>query len=113
MGALIRMDSDDTMYMMNNERGFCGVCPSMSDRNCLGSNLPSNKRSGYQKMDKKNSNKHHRKITSTGSVDYEETGDEPKLMRSGGLRRDWSFQNLLQKIRHGSGKRNKINVDRM
>ncbi|MCL7049855.1 hypothetical protein MKW94_002726 [Papaver nudicaule] len=42
---------------------------------------------------------HHRRIHSTGILAFEgrngESG-EPRLMRSCGMRRDWSFENLRQ-----------------
>ncbi|XP_010677237.2 uncharacterized protein LOC104892911 [Beta vulgaris subsp. vulgaris] len=41
---------------------------------------------------------HHRRHGSTGAVPFSDDDDdlmnEPKLVRSGGIRRDWSFENL-------------------
>lgn len=44
----------------------------------------------------------HRRLFSTGGVAYEGS-TEPKLVRSAGMRRDWSFENLgrLRKENHG------------
>ncbi|GKV10694.1 hypothetical protein SLEP1_g22022 [Rubroshorea leprosula] len=39
--------------------------------------------------------KSHRRINSTGAVSYE-TGGEPRLVRSSGMRRDWSFLDDLR-----------------
>lgn len=35
----------------------------------------------------------HRRVHSAGNLPYP-TGSEPKLVRSSGMRRDWSFENL-------------------
>nr|DAD24050.1 TPA_asm: hypothetical protein HUJ06_025513 [Nelumbo nucifera] len=47
---------------------------------------------------KNNRKKGHRRIHSTGAVAFGmETGTgEPRLLRSGGMRRDWSFEDLTQ-----------------
>ncbi|KAJ9152449.1 hypothetical protein P3X46_026014 [Hevea brasiliensis] len=39
--------------------------------------------------------KNHRRLNSTGAIAFKESG-EPKLMRSSGMRRDWSFEDLGQ-----------------
>lgn len=33
---------------------------------------------------------------STGSIEFKGNNDEPKLVRSCGMRRDWSFEDLIQ-----------------
>ncbi|CAN8285121.1 unnamed protein product [Cochlearia groenlandica] len=44
---------------------------------------------------------HHRRLYSAETVMvYEDLEEEPKLIRSSGIRRDWSFENL-QKQREG------------
>ncbi|KAK6947424.1 hypothetical protein RJ641_000897 [Dillenia turbinata] len=35
----------------------------------------------------------HRRLLTTGDIAFEETG-EPRLIRSSGMRRDWSFEDL-------------------
>uniref|UniRef100_A0A803L604 Uncharacterized protein n=1 Tax=Chenopodium quinoa TaxID=63459 RepID=A0A803L604_CHEQI len=48
---------------------------------------------------------HHRRYGSTGALSYGGEGDdltnEPKLVRSGGLRRDWSLEDLEAELRDG------------
>lgn len=41
----------------------------------------------------------HRRLNSTGGVGFEGDGisTEPRLVRSSGMRRDWSFENLRQR----------------
>lgn len=38
----------------------------------------------------------HRRMHSTGAVTFEGTA-KPRLVRSSGMRRDWSFENLRQR----------------
>ncbi|KAJ4728682.1 putative Plant/MZA15-19 protein [Melia azedarach] len=55
--------------------------------------------------------KSHRRINSTGAVAFESNNSEPKLVRSVGMRRDWSFEDLRQRNenRKGNGGRLSIN----
>ncbi|XP_038725797.1 uncharacterized protein LOC120016898 [Tripterygium wilfordii] len=39
----------------------------------------------------------HRRLNSTGAVIFEGSGAEPRLVRSCGMRRDWSFEDLRQR----------------
>lgn len=45
---------------------------------------------------KKKVKKNHRRLNSTGAVAFT-TNTEPKLVRSVGMRRDWSFEDLRQR----------------
>ncbi|PRQ18770.1 hypothetical protein RchiOBHm_Chr7g0209741 [Rosa chinensis] len=53
---------------------------------------------------KKNAQKAgHRRLCSTGGVAYEGS-TEPKLVRSAGMRRDWSFENLGRLRKESKGR---------
>lgn len=56
-------------------------------------------------LDKKKKNEKkagHRRLCSTGGVAYEGSA-EPKLVRSAGMRRDWSFENLERLRKENKG----------
>nr|DAD47494.1 TPA_asm: hypothetical protein HUJ06_017431 [Nelumbo nucifera] len=55
-------------------------------------------RSRYEKMrsnsglsTEKKARKGHRRLNTTGAVAFEGMNSEPRLLRCGGMRRDWSF----------------------
>ncbi|KAF5729705.1 hypothetical protein HS088_TW20G00069 [Tripterygium wilfordii] len=54
-------------------------------------------RSGSKVVAAKKMRNCHRRLTSTGAVMFEGSGAEPRLVRSSGMRRDWSFEDLRQR----------------
>ena len=46
----------------------------------------------------KKKKKEHRRLNSAGSIAFKGNHGEPRLVRSSGMRRDWSFENLRQRM---------------
>ncbi|GAB4834740.1 hypothetical protein Ancab_033004 [Ancistrocladus abbreviatus] len=92
--VLHRIDSDCCTRFVN--KAIC--CKVMVDRSWSGNLNPDayyEKMRGSSGMTKKKAKQDQRRIGSTGAVDLEEN-PKPKLIRSGGMRREWSFECLDQ-----------------
>ncbi|GAB2212154.1 hypothetical protein Droror1_Dr00025503 [Drosera rotundifolia] len=92
--VLNRVDSDATMRFVNN--AFC--CKVLVERSWSGNLAPCpapyhKKEDSSTRMIKKAA-KDYKRTGSMGAVDFDEEIIEPKLVRSGGMRRDWSFECL-------------------
>ncbi|GAB4857831.1 hypothetical protein Ancab_015737 [Ancistrocladus abbreviatus] len=105
--VLQRTDSDCSTRFIN--KTLC--CKVMVDRSWSGNLTPAayyEKVGRSSRMIKNKPKQDHRRIGSTGAVEFEENL-EPKLVRSGGMRRDWSFECLD----HVGGAGNRRDVSRL
>lgn len=80
------------------DRNCKKACSSQVDRSWSGNLASPSYEQFYMKnasmlVAQKKVNKGHRRLHSTGAVAFE-GGAEPRLVRSSGMRRDWSFENL-------------------
>ncbi|GAB2273009.1 hypothetical protein Dimus_007821 [Dionaea muscipula] len=100
--VLDRVDSDATMRFIS--KSFC--CRVLVERSWSGNLTPPThyEKDGSSGMVKKTA-RNHRRILTTGAVDFEEEMTEPKLVRSGGIRRDWSFECLEHTERDRNGEK--------
>ncbi|KAM7258947.1 hypothetical protein ACFE04_014688 [Oxalis oulophora] len=76
-GGFVNIPKDKRVHTLKVERNWSGpISPSPH--------------SEMMRADKKG---HHRRLNSTGAV-FDNSSGEPKLRRSGAMRRDWSFEDL-------------------
>ncbi|KAK7252478.1 hypothetical protein RIF29_36443 [Crotalaria pallida] len=88
--VLQRTDSyGQDFYVEKDYRGAC----HRPERSWSGNIAPTPKREGTRGGAVAKLKADHRRVLSTGNVNFS-ANSEPRLVRSSGMRRDWSFENL-------------------